>query len=308
MSVPGQNSWHVLRMERAHGFAVRRYPCSWLRRSSPLICCCRTAAAALAPVYTSTVTGVQFRLNTAKLNFSAAEAECARNGGHLASFTSIDEQSDVEQFYIKQGFLFPEYNQHYWLGLNASAATGPYKWISPDVPASQINAYKNWPSGQPAAGSNTCGAGSFGMMSGAAWGWVNTQCISALVSICRLNRESLLVSGGVACLSAYLPPPCPTCLSASSIHVCKASPISGNQGGADTVPLPCSAAPNVFTYQSPINNATYILNTNKMSQPQAQAYCVDQGGHLVAYGSEAEQVRQQELQFRPFSGRRSSGC
>jgi hypothetical protein len=32
-----------------------------------------------------------------------------------------------------------------------------------------------------------------------------------------------------------------------------------------------------------------MLNTNKMTQASAQSFCVDQGGHLVAYGSEAEQ-------------------
>jgi hypothetical protein len=45
----------------------------------------------------------------------------------------------------------------------------------------------------------------------------------------------------------------------------------------------------VFTYQSNITNATYILNTNKMSQTAAEGYCVDQGGHLVAYATETEQ-------------------
>jgi hypothetical protein len=40
---------------------------------------------------------------------------------------------------------------------------------------------------------------------------------------------------------------------------------------------------------SNLTNATYILNTNRMSQAAAQGYCVDQGGHLVAYANEAEQ-------------------
>jgi hypothetical protein len=55
--------------------------------------CLPAAAGALGPTYTSSVTGVQFRINTAKLNFSAAEAVCSMAGGHLASYTSVDEQA-----------------------------------------------------------------------------------------------------------------------------------------------------------------------------------------------------------------------
>lgn len=141
----------------------------------------------MAPVYTSAVTGTSFRLNTAKLNFSAAEAECSRIGGHLASFSSIDEAVDVEQYYIQQGFLFPEFNQYYWLGLNSSADTGSYKWIGPDVPPTP--AYNGWATGQPAANQGMCGAGAAARNVGGTWGWMNRQCSTRYVSVCRINRE-----------------------------------------------------------------------------------------------------------------------
>ena len=52
-----------------------------------------TAAAGIAPTYTATGSQISFILNTAKLNFTAAESWCALNGGHLAAFVDKDEQA-----------------------------------------------------------------------------------------------------------------------------------------------------------------------------------------------------------------------
>ena len=51
-----------------------------------------------------------------------------------------------------------------------------------------------------------------------------------------------------------------------------------------------AAAPGIFTYTSNVSNATYTFNTFKDGQAAAQSYCVDLGGHLVAYRNEKEQV------------------
>jgi hypothetical protein len=45
----------------------------------------------------------------------------------------------------------------------------------------------------------------------------------------------------------------------------------------------------VFNYTSKINNSTYMLNTNPMAFEGAESFCNDYGGHLVSYGSKAEQ-------------------
>jgi hypothetical protein len=45
----------------------------------------------------------------------------------------------------------------------------------------------------------------------------------------------------------------------------------------------CHVAPGIFTYTSNLTNATYTFNTFKETQAGAQNYCVDMGGHLVAY-------------------------
>jgi hypothetical protein len=46
----------------------------------------------------------------------------------------------------------------------------------------------------------------------------------------------------------------------------------------------------VFSYGSSVANATFLLNTAPMPQPQAQRFCQAAGGHLAAYLRAAEQA------------------
>ena len=50
------------------------------------------------------------------------------------------------------------------------------------------------------------------------------------------------------------------------------------------------AAPGTFTFHSDFTDADYILNTNIHNQSAAEAYCNSQGGHLVSYASQYEQL------------------
>ena len=55
-------------------------------------------------------------------------------GGHLASYLSRQEQSEVEQYYIKAGYLFPTFHEFYWFGYQATSRTWPaFKWLDPTV-------------------------------------------------------------------------------------------------------------------------------------------------------------------------------
>ncbi len=58
--------------------------------------CCR-AAANKTSTYTSPVTGSTYILNTTLGDRYSAQAGCRKAGGHLVSFTSLEEQMDVEQ-------------------------------------------------------------------------------------------------------------------------------------------------------------------------------------------------------------------
>jgi hypothetical protein len=60
------------------------------------------------PAFKSSTGGV-FTWSTQQLAFADAEGYCRQMGGHLATYSSIDEQAEVEQFYldkVRGGWLF----------------------------------------------------------------------------------------------------------------------------------------------------------------------------------------------------------
>ena len=69
--------------------------CSWIC-TCPLVCC----AAYTGPDNYTNAQGVRWTFNNLATNQSAAEALCNMQCGHLASYTSAQEQNDVEGFYI----------------------------------------------------------------------------------------------------------------------------------------------------------------------------------------------------------------
>jgi hypothetical protein len=92
------------------------------------------AAPLLAPLYTATTSNNTFYLSTDTLGAAHAEASCNMMGGHLASYLSRQEQSEVEQYYIKAGYLFPTFHEFYWFGYQATSRTWPaFKWLDPTV-------------------------------------------------------------------------------------------------------------------------------------------------------------------------------
>lgn len=52
--------------------------------------------------FTSNVTGSTYTLNTNKMVSRDAQAYCNLQGGHLASYTSYDEQAEVEAYFTSQ--------------------------------------------------------------------------------------------------------------------------------------------------------------------------------------------------------------
>ena len=67
------------------------------------VACCRALCAAAAGYqYISPISGATFELDTRLANFWTAEAYCNSQGGHLAYYTSLEEQEDVETYYLAQ--------------------------------------------------------------------------------------------------------------------------------------------------------------------------------------------------------------
>jgi hypothetical protein len=63
------------------------------------------------------VPAATYILNQRAMKQSDAEAYCVDQGGRLASFLTLEEQVDVEQYFVSKGWLYPKFYQVYWIGL-----------------------------------------------------------------------------------------------------------------------------------------------------------------------------------------------
>ncbi len=78
-------------------------------------------------VYKTAVTSNTFSFNLAPRTQADAEAHCQRQGAHLAVFTSAAEQADVEKYYMDNGWLLPDFNTNWYIGLNKNSS-GDWVW------------------------------------------------------------------------------------------------------------------------------------------------------------------------------------
>ncbi len=69
--------------------------------------------------YSSPVSGFDYFMVNSPMSFPDSENMCGSLGGHLAYYTSLDEQTDVEAYYTSKGYLLEEYHGSYWMGLRA---------------------------------------------------------------------------------------------------------------------------------------------------------------------------------------------
>ncbi len=110
--------------------------------------------------YTAPSTGATYIVNTKPATFAAAEAFCNRNGGHLASYTSLEEQNETETNFVASGeglgrpcagagitadysaaagvslaspfpagALLPGFHKSYWLGLAITDRWPLFGWL-----------------------------------------------------------------------------------------------------------------------------------------------------------------------------------
>jgi hypothetical protein len=56
-------------------------------------------------------------LNQKYMTQADGDKFCVDKGGHLVSYLSVEEQVDVEQYFVGKGWLYPNYNKVYWIGL-----------------------------------------------------------------------------------------------------------------------------------------------------------------------------------------------
>ncbi len=80
-------------------------------------------------VYVSNATQATYTLNTTQVTWAEAQAACNENGGHLASYVTPDEQSEVEGYFESKGMFITRYHIFYWTGLHSDQQQWPeFKW------------------------------------------------------------------------------------------------------------------------------------------------------------------------------------
>ena len=141
--------------------------------------------------YYSNRTGTSYMLNTTNGTQAEAEQVCLAMGGHLAYFTSLGEQQEVEAAFVYDGGLIPRYHQAYWLGLSSNATLWPtFSWLERTTPPLAGRAYQHWGVAEPnnAMEAEFCGVANYSMAYGAAFGWQDSICERVLPYVCKVNK------------------------------------------------------------------------------------------------------------------------
>lgn len=105
--------------------------------------------------------------------------------------------SQVENFYISNGYLLPNFHKHYWLG--ATAVQWPkFNWTDIVVPPMD-KGYKHWGTLMPMGvrepyqvdPPETCAVANATQVYGnpIAWGWSDNKCSNQYYPMCRINSE-----------------------------------------------------------------------------------------------------------------------
>lgn len=96
----------------------------------------------------TTTDNVTFHYFPAQRPAAEAEAACRSLTAHLASYSSLAQQAEVEQHFLAAGLLLPTFSPLYWLGLaSQNMSQWPlFKWAEPGLPAPtrQRNRYVQW--------------------------------------------------------------------------------------------------------------------------------------------------------------------
>jgi hypothetical protein len=156
---------------------------------------CEFAPPKVAPAMTSSITHQTFVFNQIPATFEEAEAACFAQGGRLASYSSIQEQHEVEQYYVSKQMLIPTFHVSYWIGLRSDESNYPtFSWTD-FTPGPTLDTYLHWGSTVPdykpqpdnARGMEYCAVANYTQRFDlpAAWGWADTRCDDVLTYMCK---------------------------------------------------------------------------------------------------------------------------
>jgi hypothetical protein len=139
-----------------------------------------------------------FVFNPMKLDQAFAQLACNDLGGHLAAYTSLEEQAEVENFYVSNGLLFPSYTPNYWFGAKTTFDLWPtFYWLQRSIPGPDTRNYMHWAIGRDPEPNNLakneyCAACNFTSSYQGAWGWSDASCSLPMPYMCRLMDTGAL--------------------------------------------------------------------------------------------------------------------
>lgn len=222
------------------------------------------------------VTKNTYMINTTLSTRYVAEDTCVGHGGHLVSYLRLDEQQEVEEFFIEQGVLLPTFHKRYWLGLEIAEGDNNRLWPwflwldgspDPSTPSNPSSNYAVWgrmylSDGRIRDEPNNlvrpefCCVANYTQSQDGVWAWSDQNCDEEYIFICKIGPP---------------PPPSPS----------------------PPPPTPPPPAPPVDpVYVSSAQRMTYTFYSTRMQFQPAMRLCesLGQGGSLVTYNTLAKQI------------------
>jgi hypothetical protein len=141
--------------------------------------------------YTSWTSNATYVFNNTPVTQGTAALACKEYGGFAVSFKSLEEQQEVEAYFVSTGKLLPEVHKGYWLGLKAT--TWPsFGWIDKTAGAFNPGVYNNWgnldgviePNNM--MGPELCVVANYSQAQRDAWGWSDTNCGGRYPYMCKV--------------------------------------------------------------------------------------------------------------------------
>ncbi len=161
-------------------------------------------SAAFDTYSTIATTGRTFIYNNLPMDQSSGQLFCNQKGGHLATYNSSFEQREVEQYFIQEGLLLPNFHKYYWLGYTSDGSNWPLfrPYDGSVLPLTDPKAYNHFglmrftnasiaarPEPNNFNGGEFCTVGNMSQTYVGAWGWSDTGCGGQNVVICMAQSE-----------------------------------------------------------------------------------------------------------------------
>jgi hypothetical protein len=222
--------------------------------------------------YISPRTNLRYRLYTELVNYSSAATTCQNTGGFLATYWEVADQVETETYFLKPNMLNPIYYWRYWMGLNTTNWNpNTFFWqdgFTPGPVKSQGH-YTNWGTYRDFWNPDLTTQEPDNMFPPELCGTADYREMRSVGNVSGVESQAF----------GWADNNC----TANWPYICKYLP-----------------PPLIMEYNSPSFNKTYILNTARLSNNDAEQFCRDNGGHMASYAAAAEQNEVEAYFVAPY--------